>query len=353
MTANEKVAHRKLSMLQLAQELKSVSEVCRIMGYSRSQFYEIKRAFQTGGLEALLDKPPIPGSIANKVPPEIEARVLELSIEHPAWGQVRIADELALRETSLSAGTVRNIWIRNELETRYKRMLALEEKSAAKGFKLSEEQIRLLEKHNPEFAERHVESLYPGYLLCQDTFYVGTLKGVGRLYMQAVVDTYSSLAFAKLYTSKIAITAADLIYDRVLPFYESEGLKVEAVLTDNGKEFKGKPDEHPYELLLALTDISHRFTKVGTPRTNGFVERFNRTILDEFFRETFRKKFYSSVADLQGDMDKWLKRYNRERPHRGYRNQGRKPYKTFTLGKKEVAKIKSKGKDNKEVKKAA
>ena len=353
MTANEKVAHRKLSMLQLAQELKSVSEVCRIMGYSRSQFYEIKRAFQTGGLEALLDKPPIPGSIANKVPPEIEARVLELSIEHPAWGQVRIADELALRETSLSAGTVRNIWIRNELETRYKRMLALEEKSAAKGFKLSEEQIRLLEKHNPEFAERHVESLYPGYLLCQDTFYVGTLKGVGRLYMQAVVDTYSSLAFAKLYTSKIAITAADLIYDRVLPFYESEGLKVEAVLTDNGKEFRGKPDEHPYELLLALNDISHRFTKVGTPRTNGFVERFNRTILDEFFRETFRKKFYSSVADLQGDMDKWLKRYNRERPHRGYRNQGRKPYKTFTLGKKEVAKIKSKGKDNKEVKKAA
>jgi transposase InsO family protein len=353
MTAKEKVAHRKLSMLQLAQELKSVSEACRIMGYSRSQFYEIKRAFQTGGLGALLDKPPIPGSIANKVPPEIEAKVVELSIEHPAWGQVRIADELALRETSLSAGTVRNIWIRNEIETRYKRMLALEEKSAAKGFKLTEEQIRLLEKHNPEFAERHVESLYPGYLLCQDTFYVGTLKGVGRLYMQAVVDTYSSLAFAKLYTSKIAITAADLIYDRVLPFYQSEGLKVEAVLTDNGKEFKGKPDEHPYELLLALNDISHRFTKVGTPRTNGFVERFNRTILDEFFRETFRKKFYSSVADLQADMDKWLERYNRERPHRGYRNQGRKPYETFTLGKKKVAKIKSKGKDNKEVKKAA
>ena len=190
MTANQKVAHRKLSMLQLATELKSVSEACRIMGYSRSQFYEIKRAFQTGGLEALLDKPPIPGSIANKVPPEIEARVLELSIEHPAWGQVRIADELALRETSLSAGTVRNIWIRNELETRYKRMLELEKKTAVKNFKLTEEQVRLLEKLNPEFAERHVESLYPGYLLCQDTFYVGTLKGVGRIFMQAAVDTF-------------------------------------------------------------------------------------------------------------------------------------------------------------------
>ncbi len=130
-------------------------------------------------------------------------------------------------------------------------------------------------------------------------------------------------------------------------------MKVVAVLTDKGKEFKGKPDEHPYELLLAINDISHRFTKVGTRRTNVFVERFNRTILDEFFREAFRKKFYSSVADLQADMDKWLERYNRQRPHRGYRNQGRKPYETFTLGKKEVAKIKSKGKDTKEVKDAA
>ena len=300
-----------------------------------------------------MDKPPIPSSIANKVPPEIETRVLELSIEHPAWGQVRISDELALREVAVAPSTVRNIWIRNELETRYKRMLALEERSAAKGFKLSEEQIRLLEKHNPEFAERHVESLYPGYLLCQDTFYVGTLKGLGRLYMQAVVDTYSSLAFAKLYTSKIAITAADLVYDRVLPFYESEGLTVEAVLTDNGKEYKGKPEEHPYELLLAINDISHRFTKVGTSRTNGFVERFNRTILDEFFREAFRKKFYGAVDELQRDMDRWLERYNKERPHRGYRSQGRKPYETFTLGKKEVEKMKAKRKDTKEVKEAA
>lgn len=353
MTANQKVAHRKLSMLQLAAELRSVSEACRIMGYSRSQFYEIKRAFQTGGLTALLDKPSIPGTVANRVPDEIEAKVLELSIEHPAWGQQRISDELALRELAVSPSTVRNIWIRNELETRYKRMLALEKKSAKKGFKLSEEQIRLLEKLNPEFAERHVETLYPGYLLCQDTFYVGALKGVGRLYLQAVVDTYSSLAFAKIYTAKLAITAADIVYDRVLPFYASEGLAVEAFLTDRGKEYVGKPDEHPYELLLALNEISHRLTKVGTPRTNGFVERFNRTVLDEFFREAFRKKFYSSVDELQKDLDKWVRHYNNDRPHRGYRNQGRKPYETFTLGKKEVAKIKAKVKDKKEVKKAA
>lgn len=306
MTANEKVARRKLSMLELAQELKSVSEACRIMGYSRSQFYEIKRAFQIGGVEALLDRPPIPGSTPGKIPTELEREIVELSVSHPAWGQMRIADEMALREKVVSASTVRNVWIRNDLETRYKRMLELEKRSAAANFKLTEEQIRLLEKHNPEFSERHVETLWPGYLLCQDTFYVGTLKGVGRLYMQAVVDTYSSYAFAKLYTAKVALTAADILNDRVLPFFADEGVAVNAILTDNGTEYRGRKEGHPYELFLELSDVEHRFCQVGTPRTNGFVERFHRTVLDEFFREAFRKKLYAQVAELQADLDRWL-----------------------------------------------
>jgi len=295
----------------------------------------------------------MPGSTPHKIPDELEKEIIELSIEHPAWGQQRISGEIALREKVVSATTVRNAWIRNELETRYKGMLALEEKSSKKGFKLTEEQIRLLEKHNPEFAELHLKTLYPGYLLCQDTFYVGTLKGVGRLYLQAAVDTYSSYAFAKIYTSKIASTAADLLNDRVLPFFLKEGITINAMPTDNGKEYKGKPEEHPHELFLALNDIEHRFTKVGTPRTNGFVERFHRTVLDEFFREAFRKKFYSSFEELQKDPDKWLEHYNRERPHRGYRNKGRKPYETFTMGKRDIGKhMQQKGK-GKGVKKAA
>jgi transposase InsO family protein len=353
MTANEKVAQKKLSLLELAEELRSVSDACRIMKVSRSQFYEIKRAFQTGGLDALLDRPPIPGSTPHKVPEETEEKIVELSIEHPAWGQQRVRDELVPHGIVVSATTVRNVWLRHDMETRYKRMLELEKKSAKKSFKLTEEQIRLLEKHNPEYAERHVESYYPGYLLCQDTFYVGTLKGVGRLYLQAVVDTYGSYAFAKLYTAKVPITAADILNDRVLPFYEAEGLTVEAILTDRGTEFKGRLERHHYELFLALNDIEHRLTKVASPRTNGFVERFHRTVLDEFFREAFRKKFYSSVEELQGDLDEWIQHYNYDRPHRGYRNKGRKPYETFTKGKKEVEKHKEKDKDRKGVKEAA
>ena len=149
MTAKEKVAHRKLSMLQLAEKLRNVSEACKIMGYSRQQFYEIKRNFQEFGLDGLIDKPPIPRTTPTKTLPEIEEKVIGLSTEHPAWGQQRISDELALSGIGLCAATVRNIWIRHNLETRYKRLLALEERTAVAGFTLTEEQIRLLEKHNP------------------------------------------------------------------------------------------------------------------------------------------------------------------------------------------------------------
>ncbi len=334
MTATKKLAHKRLTLLQLAEKLGNVSKACRMHKVSRSQFYEYKRSFQEHGLEGLVDKPPIPASHPNQLPKKIRGRIIELSLEHPAFGQLRIADQLALEGLSVCATSVRNVWIKENIETKYKRLLRLEEKVMAKGFKLTEQQIRLLEKTNPEFAERHVHSDYPGQLICQDTFYVGRLKGVGRIYLQAVVDTYGSFAFGKLYTSKRQETAADILYDRVLPFYQSHGLPVQAVLTDNGTEYKGRPTVHMYEIFLELNDIEHRTTKIGNPRTNGFVERFNRTVLDEFFRTAFRKRFYESLDALQQDLDAWLQEYNHERPHRGYRNQGQRPIETFELGKK-------------------
>ncbi len=333
MTATEKLAHKRLTLLQLAEKLGNISKACRMHKVSRSQFYEYKRAFQQHGLEGLVDKPPVPGSHPSQLSKKTTNRIIALSLEHPAFGQQRIADQLALEGVSVCPTSVRNVWIKKGLETKYKRLLRLEEKAMSKGFKLTEQQIKLLEKANPEFAERHVKSEYPGYLLCQDTFYVGRLKGIGRIYLQAVVDTFGSVAFGKLYTSKRQETAADVLYDRVLPFYESHSLTIEAILTDNGTEYKGRPTIHLYAIFLELNDIEHRTTKVASPRTNGFVERFNRTVLDEFFRTAFRKKLYESVDALQEDLDAWLHEYNHDRPHRGYRNQGRRPLETFELGK--------------------
>ena len=272
MTAKEKLAQQRLTLLQLSEKLGNVSKACRMHGVSRSQYYEYKRSFQTHGVEGLIDKPPIPGPHPNELSEETKQKIIEVSLKHPSFGQLRISDQLRLEGVNVSASSVRNVWIKEDMETRYKRLLRLEERSAAQeGFELTEEQIRLIEKANPCFKERHVESEYPGQLLCQDTFYVGRLKGVGRIYLQALVDTYSSLAFGKLYTSKRPETAVDLLYDRVLPFYESHGLTIEAILTDNGTEYKGRPMIHFYEIFLDFNEIEHRKTKVGRPRTNGYV----------------------------------------------------------------------------------
>lgn len=333
MTADKKIAQNRLTLLQLAERLGNVSEACRKRGVTRSQFYDYKRSFQEYGFEGLKDRAPIPLSCPHETPAEIKEKVLALSLKHPAWGQQRVSDQLALEGLSLSPTTVRNIWKKEGLENKYQRLLRLEEQNNGREMELTEEQLRLLEKSNPCFRERHVESPYPGYLLSQDTFMVGTLKGLGRVYLQAVVDTYGSFAFGKLYTSKRPETAVEALYDRVIPFYEAQGLKVEHLLTDNGREYCGRPMVHPYQIFLEFNDIAHRRTQVARPRTNGFVERFNRTVLDEFFRETFRNKFYASLEELQNDLDSWLYYYNYERPHRGYRNLGRRPIETIELGK--------------------
>jgi transposase InsO family protein len=280
-----------------------------------------------------MDRPPIPKNFPNETPGDIKEKIITLSLKHPAWGPVKISDQLRLEGVAVSPSTVRNLWIKENLETKYKRLLRLEEEKNGQDIDLTEEQIRFLEKANPCYRERRVESPYPGYLLSQDTFHVGRIKGVGRIWLQAVVDTYGSFAFGKLYTSKLPETAVDVLYDRVLPFYESQDLKVENILTDNGREYCGRAMIHPYQIFLELNDIDHRRTKVARPRTNGFVERFNRTVLDEFLRETFREKFYTSVEELQEDLDKWLDYYNYERPHRGYRNMGRRPIETIEAGK--------------------
>lgn len=342
MTASMKLAHKRLTLLQLAEKLGNVSKACRMHKVSRSQFYEYKRSFQTHEIDGLIDKPPIPASHPSQLSETTINQIIDLSLQHPAFGQERIADQLALEGLPVCPTNVRNVWLKADMATKYKRLLQLEERAMTKGFRLTEQQIRLLEKANPEFAERHVKSDYPGQLLGQDTFYVGRMKGVGRIYLQAVVDTYGSLAFGKLYTSKRQETTADVLYDRALPFYQSDGIPVKAILTDNGTEYKGRPMIHLYEIFLELNDIEHRTTKVATPRTNGFVEHFNRTVLDEFFRTAFRKKLFESLEALQKDLDAWLNYYNHEQPYRGYRNQGRRPMETFEQGKQRRMKL-SKG----------
>lgn len=325
MTVAEK--RGRVSVLQLAEALGNVSEACRRRGVSRTQFYEYKRRFQTHGLEGLRDLPPAHKSHPMTTPPEVVERILALSAENPMWGCNRLSHQLRLQGVSVSGPTIQSILAKHGVGSRYERLLKLEEKAAKEKLKLTPAQVAAIERANPCFRERHVESSRPGELLAQDTFFVGHLKGVGKVWLQAVVDTYGSWGFAYLHTGKLPEHAVAVLHNEVLPQYEAWGLEVKAVLTDNGREFCGR-ESHPYELYLALNDIAHKRTQVNRPQTNGFVERFNRTLLDEFFRKALREKFYGSVEALQKDLDGYLRFYNRERPHQGYRNMGKRPIDT-------------------------
>jgi transposase InsO family protein len=339
MTALTHSIKRKLSLLQLADELGNVAKACKIMGYHRDTFYEIKRAFQVGGTAALVEaKRGARNPHPNRVSAEVEEQILAYCLDKPTHGAARVANELRLAGVTVSPSGVRGVWLRHDLETRIKRLLRLERTAREDTLVLTASQIELLERHSPEFRMRHVEASRPGELLNQDTFYWGTLKGVGKVYVQVVVDVFCSLAFAKVYNSKMPITACDLLYERVLPFYDALGVPVEAVLTDNGREFCGKPDSHPYELLLSMENIEHRNTRVRTPRTNGFVERMNRTLLDECFRVEGRKTWYVAIEEIQRDLDRFLTHYNLERSHQGYRLSGRTPAQALreALGREEL-----------------
>ena len=191
-------------------------------------------------------------------------------------------------------------------------------------------QIVALEKAKTEKeAHGEFESEHPGYCGAQDTFYVGNMKGVGRIYQQTFIDTYAKVAFAKLYDRKTPITAAEILNDRVLPFFEEHGIALSRVLTDRGTEYCGNPEHHEYELYLAVEDIDHTRTKTKSPQTNGICERFHKTVLNEFYRVAFRKKVYRSIDELQVDLDLWLCEYNETRPHQGRWCFGKTPMQTF------------------------
>ena len=331
---NQNVIKHKTGLLNLAAELGNISKACKVMGFSRDTFYRYQTARDAGGVEALFEVSRRKPNPKNRVEEATEAAVIAFAVDFPAHGQVRASNELRKVGVFVSPSGVRSIWMRHGLESMKQRLTALEKKSAEEGIVLTEAQVQALErKKNDDEACGEIETHHPGYLGSQDTFYVGTIKGVGRIYQQTFVDTYSKWAAAKLYTTKTPITAADLLNDRVLPFFTSLEMGIIRMLTDRGTEYCGKVEQHDYELYLGVNGIEHTKTKARHPQTNGICERFHKTVLYEFYQVAFRRKLYNSLDELQTDLDAWIDEFNSDRTHQGKMCCGRTPMQTLLEGK--------------------
>jgi len=316
MTQDEIILRHRINLLLRAKSIKNISAACRQYGVSRTVYYKYKDRYLTYGMEGLADRPKSTPVMPNATKAKVVDKVLDIAKRYPTYGPARLANELG---GIVCCATVYNILKRKGLSKKLDRLLSLQD--IPSSIKLSPILLRKLEQQKPA----QIFSPRPGYMLSVDTFYVCTLKGVGRIYQFTAIDTNSSFGVAYLYADKSAASAVDFIA-KTIALFKALAIVIHSVLTDNGKEYTSHwGSSHVFEEYLLGQGIKHRYTKVACPWTNGYAERLNRTLLEEFYQPALMRKNYASIKDLQADLNRYLYFYNFQRTHQGYRLKGSKP----------------------------
>jgi transposase InsO family protein len=333
MTKDERIVNFKYSVLQHARENKNITLTCKVFQISRTIYYDWLKRFLKFGYLGLQDKVKRKPNMPNQIKPDKEQIILNYIINYPTHGPKRIANELKQQGMVISDTGIYHVLKRRSLNHRLDRLFYAQEQSDNPV--VTERYLREIKKRQ----KMHINAHYPGYLFCQDTFYVGTIKGLGRIYQQTGIDAYSHFGFAKVYMDKTVTSSVDFLKTKVLPVYEQCHIPLDRILTDNGKEYtthwvNGK---HEYDKYLQIHRIKHTRIKPRSPQSNGMVERFNRTLLEEFYQIAMLKKVYHSLSQLQDDLDQFITYYNFKRTHQGYRLKGKIPYQKFLDGMRKYA----------------
>jgi len=333
MTTVERIANFKYSVLQHAHKHKNITSTCKLFNLTRTTYYEWLRRFNQLGYLGLIDRERSKPKMPNQVKPEYETIIENYIIDYPTHGPRRIANELKAQGIMISETGVYHLLRRKGLNHRLDRLFYAQEHSDNPV--ITESYLREVAKKK----ETHIQAFYPGYLFCQDTFYIGTIKGLGRIYQQTGMDAYSNFGFAKVYLDKKAESAIDFVKTKVQPIYGMFQIPLDRILTDNGKEYTThwKNGKHDYETFLNSQGIRHTKIKPRCPKSNGMVERFNRTLLEEFYQIAMIKNVYTSIDQLQDDLDSFIYYYNFKRTNQGYRLKGKIPYQKFLDGKRKYA----------------
>jgi transposase InsO family protein len=305
MTAEELVVNQRRALLVYA-ERHGISEACRTFQVSRTTYYKLKaQLLKTGTLVPRVRRKP---KMPNEMALSKKKLLLRLVQQHPSWGPVTLARAFQDEGIAVGAATLWYHLSRFGLNRRYQRLLYLERLQSA-GQPVTERTIREVKRQCKEITR----GLWPGHVVALDTFYVGHLKGVGRIYQMTGIDLCSRYGWAKLYLEKTQRSAIDLVESVLLPKFFDNGVTLESILTDNGSEFTGGL----FHQMLVDYDIQHHRIPPGKPMLNGYCERFQRTILEEFYESAFRTTVFQSLAELQHALNGYLQYYNFQRHHFG------------------------------------